>query len=680
MNQDMKDESQVPSIRKLDEATINKIAAGEVVVSPSAALKEMIENSIDAGASRIDVLCQKSGFDFMQIQDNGHGIKVLDFPLLCERFATSKIEKFSDLKKVGSFGFRGEALASISYVSKLTVTSKVQDSELAYQADFVNGIMLNEDGNGPKPCAGQQGTTIVVKDLFANNPQRKKSMGVNEEYSKIVDVVTKYSVHYPMIKFSCRKMDDKKTDLSTHNIQRHPINDLEPADQEKQKNVLRIDIIKKTFGQNQAGKDFIEVVDQLDLFQYSISTIMNRLVESDKIKRTLDQVYQQFQPKGGYSYFVYMSLFIPSEQIDVNVHPTKKQVIFERQEEFVEYIQDLLIEKIAGTTGEKSFQIDAPSQRNRNNSRSNNYREEMQQTEQLPYVHTREPSEHHKKNLNAMRMVRTDATAMTLDRFLVQGSLSNNTRNSGQDKSTVVSMNIVAVRKLIHEFEQDIEPDLQDKFKKHTFVGFLTPEQVLLQFGVNLMLVQVEPLLREFLYQESLRQVQSMDKYRLFTPLSLSELLKLALDLPSTQYNPNIHLPKTIKPYPELLPSFILRLATDVDYSSQNNYYHQIAVELSYYYSSLVTQFKNHNVSYDDNGSYGLGGLGPGQNGQMQQINGVKDLKKVREEELRWQYQYKLFPQMRGNLVIRSKFGEQNNATFTYLTKVENLYKVFERC
>jgi DNA mismatch repair protein MLH1 len=177
------------------------------------------------------------------------------------RFATSKINTFGDLRKVRSFGFRGEALCSISFVSKVTVTSKIKGSELAYIADFLNGDMIEEDQTGPKPIAGQEGTTIQVRDMFYNNLQRKKSIGLNEEYSKIVEVVTRYAIHYPMTRFSCRKMDDKKTDVSTHNIPRPtPIEAIRErgAAQDKQLNLLRIEIIKKTYGQTQAGKEFLD--------------------------------------------------------------------------------------------------------------------------------------------------------------------------------------------------------------------------------------------------------------------------------------------------------------------------------------------------------------------------------------------------------------------------------------
>ena len=137
---------------------------------------------------------------------------------------------------MSSFGFRGEALASISFVAKVTVTSKLTGSELAYIADFLNGVIQEE---APRPIAGQQGTTIQVRDMFYNNAQRKKSIGLNEEYAKIVEVVTRYAVHFPHIKFSCRKLDDKKTDISTHNVVRA---------KDSLPNAMRIEIIKKTYG------------------------------------------------------------------------------------------------------------------------------------------------------------------------------------------------------------------------------------------------------------------------------------------------------------------------------------------------------------------------------------------------------------------------------------------------
>ena len=115
---------EAPIIRKLDEKTVNRIAAGEIVQRPAAVVKEMIENSLDAGSTTISILCKQGGFAQLQIHDNGHGIRKDDLGIVCERFTTSKISDFEDLKEISTFGFRGEALASITHVAHVTVTTR----------------------------------------------------------------------------------------------------------------------------------------------------------------------------------------------------------------------------------------------------------------------------------------------------------------------------------------------------------------------------------------------------------------------------------------------------------------------------------------------------------------------------------------------------------------------------
>lgn len=199
-------------IVRLDPTVVNRIAAGEVIQRPSNALKEMLENSLDAGATSIAVV--NKGLAILQITDNGHGIHKDDFSLVCERFATSKLTSFEDLLQIKTYGFRGEALASISHVAKVTITSLVSGSKVAYSASFIDGKMTA----APKPVAGVRGTTITVEDMFYNMPARKTALkNASEEYGRIHEVVSRYALHHGPrgVAFSCKKHGEMVPDLNT---------------------------------------------------------------------------------------------------------------------------------------------------------------------------------------------------------------------------------------------------------------------------------------------------------------------------------------------------------------------------------------------------------------------------------------------------------------------------------
>jgi DNA mismatch repair protein MLH1 len=152
-------------IKPLDKDVVNKIAAGEIIVAPMHALKELLENAVDAGSTSIEVLVRDGGLKLLQITDNGHGIEREDLPILCERFTTSKLKAFEDLSSIGTYGFRGEALASISHIAHLRVTTKTAGSSCAWQAHYAGGKLTpGKPGQSPdpKPCAGRPGTQITV--------------------------------------------------------------------------------------------------------------------------------------------------------------------------------------------------------------------------------------------------------------------------------------------------------------------------------------------------------------------------------------------------------------------------------------------------------------------------------------------------------------------------------------
>ncbi|OWF38740.1 DNA mismatch repair protein Mlh1-like [Mizuhopecten yessoensis] len=200
------------TIRKLDEVVVNRIAAGEVIQRPANALKEMMENCLDAKATSITVIVKQGGLKLLQIQDNGTGIRKDDMNIVCERFTTSKLQSFDDLSSIATYGFRGEALASISHVAHVTITTRTVDSKCAYRGQFTDGKLKE----AVKPCAGNVGTQITVEDLFYNISTRRKALkSPSEEHSKVIEVVSRYAVHNCKVGFTLKKHGESTAEVRT---------------------------------------------------------------------------------------------------------------------------------------------------------------------------------------------------------------------------------------------------------------------------------------------------------------------------------------------------------------------------------------------------------------------------------------------------------------------------------
>lgn len=340
-------------IKPLDVSVVNKIAAGEIIISPVNALKELLENSIDAGATMIDVLVKDGGIKVLQISDNGCGIHKSDLPILCERFTTSKLTQFEDLESISTYGFRGEALASISHIAKVTVTTKTKEDKCAWKVSFMEGRMLSD----PVPIAGKDGTVILVEDLFYNIPSRLRALrSLNDEYNKILDVLGKYSIHCQGIGFTCKKFGTStlsltvKPNLSTSDRIRciygnSVVSNLIPFEIKDDIQELNIN---KVEGQ-MTDLNYLSKKSTPPIF-----FINNRLVTCEPLRRSLQQVYQLYLPKGNKP-FIYLSLLIQPDTVDVNVHPTKKEVRFLNQDEIIEKISSHLQQELIKLDSSRTF-------------------------------------------------------------------------------------------------------------------------------------------------------------------------------------------------------------------------------------------------------------------------------------------------------------------------------------
>ncbi|KAL2804053.1 DNA mismatch repair protein Mlh1 isoform 1, partial [Daubentonia madagascariensis] len=336
-------------IRRLDETVVNRIAAGEVIQRPANAIKEMIENCLDAKSTSIQVVVKEGGLKLIQIQDNGTGIRKEDLDIVCERFTTSKLQSFEDLASISTYGFRGEALASISHVAHVTITTKTADGKCAYRASYSDGKLKAP----PKPCAGNQGTQITVEDLFYNISTRRKALKhPNEEYGKILEVVGRYSIHNSGIGFSVKKQGETVADIRT----------LPSA--------TTVDNIRSIFG-NAVSRELIEVgcEDKTLAFRmngyisnanYSVKKcifllfINHRLVESTSLRKAIETVYAAYLPKNTHP-FLYLSLEISPQNVDVNVHPTKHEVHFLHEESILERVQQHIESKLLGSNSSRMY-------------------------------------------------------------------------------------------------------------------------------------------------------------------------------------------------------------------------------------------------------------------------------------------------------------------------------------
>lgn len=302
----------------LDDLTINQIAAGEVIERPANVVKELVENSIDAGATNIIVEIKDGGKTYIKVLDNGKGISKEDIPNAIERHATSKIRQIEDLEETYTMGFRGEALASIVAISKLTIISKTEDEELGLKIVAEAGDIVNAE-----EVACKTGTTMLVENLFFNTPVRYKFLKQDfAEFKYIKEFIQKVALANLDISF--KLINDGKTVFSSTG--NGNIKDLVYVlyGKESSENLIEVDykedevkvtgIIGNTLMAKENRKDQIIFLNK-------------RNIRSQILTNSADQAFKGGTGIGKYGFFI-LNIEMPASYYDVNVHPTKMEVRF----------------------------------------------------------------------------------------------------------------------------------------------------------------------------------------------------------------------------------------------------------------------------------------------------------------------------------------------------------------
>ncbi|MDD6397909.1 MAG: DNA mismatch repair endonuclease MutL [Anaerovibrio sp.] len=333
-------------VHVLDDNTINKIAAGEVVERPASVVKELVENSIDARADRIEVEILAGGTSYMRITDNGIGMSKEDAGMAILRHATSKILKVDDLQSIDTLGFRGEALPSIAAVSRFSLTTRQAGAELGTAISITGGRDVEIEDTG---CS--LGTTIKVEDLFFNTPARKKFLKTtNTEGSKINEFIIKLAISNPQIAF--KLISNNKTVVST------------PG------NGSLFDTIKAlygtTVGESLLEIDFADSEAEVELKGYvsKPSTIRSsrswqtllvngRIISNRAISKAIDNAYHALIPRSGYP-LVALNITVPQNTIDVNVHPQKSELKFEDESRIFKAVYKAVLEAVHAEGSELS--------------------------------------------------------------------------------------------------------------------------------------------------------------------------------------------------------------------------------------------------------------------------------------------------------------------------------------
>lgn len=640
---------------------------------------------------------------------------------MCERFTTSKLQKFEDLSSIATYGFRGEALASISHIAHLTVTTKTKDSSCAWRAHYDGGkLIAAKPGQtpDPKPVAGRPGTQIVVEDLFYNIPTRRRAFrSASDEYNKIIDMVGRYAVHCNHVAFSCKKQGESSTSISV------------PAA------ASVVDRVRQIYGGSVANElvDFSTADDRWGFKAEGQATnanyhmkkttfllfINHRCVESTNIKKAIEQTYAAFLPKNGHP-FVYLSLEIDPRRVDVNVHPTKREVNFLNEDEIIQAICEHIRTKLAAVDMSRTFMTQTllPGADWANTQRQQT--DEEIDSPSISRAAGKKTARPYENNL-----IRTDTNLRKItSMFTPAGSgapsatpgatpaLDTTALDRQQPPETIeyetndreaTPCRLASVRELRADVRDEMHHDLTEVFATHTFVGVVDERRRLaaIQGGVKLYLVDYGRACFEYFYQVGLTDFGNFGVIRFSPALDLRSVLRIAathekekavaaamdadfdvdevVDLvagqllerremlaeyfsfelsPAGELRSIPLLVRNYTPAMAKLPQFLLRLGPHVDWTEEKGCFETFLRELASFYVPEML---------------------PPTPGTTEEAAAetVDDGLRARRRHVRWAVEHVFFPAFKARLVATRSLMKGG---VLEVANLKGLYRVFERC
>lgn len=519
-------------IKLLDNSTINKIAAGEVVESPKSVVKELTENAIDAGSTAVTVEIREGGISFIRITDNGCGIPKEQVKTAFLRHATNKIQQIEDLESVLSLGFRGEALASIAAVAQVEMITKTQDEITGTQIEIHGGEVISV-----QDVACTVGTTILVKNLFYNVPARRKFLKKPAtESGYISDIMNKIALGHPEISF--KYINNHTTILHTSGNKDRKTAVFYVYGKETAGNMIELEYTDKTYRvTGLIGKPELSRANRT----YENLFINGRFVKNSIVSSGIEDAYKTRLLVGKFPVYVLNFEILPS-MVDVNVHPAKLEVRFHNEDEIYAFfydavtkaLQDKVLIPKANWEGKASDGTKEFLKNHQEPFRQEELLQEMQEENKnvVVYDNLSVKEENHSegyKTIDELLHV-SKANNQTINESTInedRGKFSVSTKGNKQsvsavadtmvrhEKSELVSLNISE--------KTDAEPTFEPFFKNYKIVGQVFNTYWMIEQGSSLFMIDQHAAHERILYEELMERFkkESLVSQRLLEPLML---------------------------------------------------------------------------------------------------------------------------------------------------------------